>query len=30
MEMAMMPHYGQIDLKNVAFIQNGILFSHKE
>jgi hypothetical protein len=30
METAKMPHNLQVDQENVAFIHNGILFSHKE
>jgi hypothetical protein len=30
METANMPHNQQMDEENVAFIQNGILLSHKE
>jgi hypothetical protein len=29
-ETAKMPHYQQMDLEYVLFIQNGILLSHKE
>jgi hypothetical protein len=29
-EIAKMPHYCSMDKENVVFIQNGILFSHKE
>jgi hypothetical protein len=30
METAKMPHYLGMDFKNVVFIHNGILLSHKE
>jgi hypothetical protein len=29
-ETAMMPHNQKIDLENVVFIHNGIVFRHKE
>jgi hypothetical protein len=30
METAKMPHYWQMDFKNMVFIHNGILLSHEE
>jgi hypothetical protein len=30
MEIAKMPHYGQMDQENVVLIHNGALLSHEE